>query len=174
MIWRQRSYGSKIMGSKIRVGTGYDIHALVTGRKLILGGVEIPFEKGLSGWSDADALVHAVIDALLGAAAMGDIGTHFPPGDPQYHNISSLTLLGKTRLMLDAAGWKIGNIDATVLAERPKLKNYLPRMAGNIAGELAINPADVSVKAGTNEEMGPVGKGEGIAVHAVALVEKKT
>lgn len=160
------------MGSKIRVGIGYDVHALAAGRKLVLGGVEIFYHKGLDGWSDADVLVHAVMDALLGAAALGDIGTHFPPGDPQYKNLSSLFLLGKVKKLLDTAGWKIGNVDAMIMAEQPKLKDYMPRMAQNIAKELELSPGDVSVKAGTNEGMGFVGEGKGMAAQAVALVEK--
>jgi 2-C-methyl-D-erythritol 2,4-cyclodiphosphate synthase len=160
------------MGSKIRVGTGYDVHPLAAGRKLVLGGVEIFFHKGLDGWSDADVLLHAVMDALLGAAALGDIGTHFPPGDPQYKNLSSLILLGKVKKLLDAAGWKVGNIDATIIAEQPRLKDHLPRMAQNIARELEIAPNCISIKAGTNEGMGFVGEGKGIAAQAVALVEK--
>jgi 2-C-methyl-D-erythritol 2,4-cyclodiphosphate synthase len=160
------------MGNKIRVGIGYDVHALVAGRKLVLGGVEIFFHKGLEGWSDADVLVHAVMDALLGAAALGDIGYHFPPGDSQYKNISSLALLRQVKKLLDKAGWKIGNIDVTIMAEQPKLKDYLPRMAQNIAKELDIFPSDVSIKAGTNERMGFVGEGKGMAAEAVALIEK--
>jgi 2-C-methyl-D-erythritol 2,4-cyclodiphosphate synthase len=160
------------MVSRIRVGIGYDVHSLTAGRKLILGGVEIPFSKGLEGWSDADVLVHAVMDALLGAAALGDIGSHFPPGDPQYKNISSLILLGKVKQMLEKAGWRIGNVDTTIMAEQPKLKNYIPQMALNIAKELGVSPSDISIKAGTNEGMGFVGEGKGIAAEAVALVEK--
>jgi 2-C-methyl-D-erythritol 2,4-cyclodiphosphate synthase len=161
------------MGNKIRVGFGYDIHGLTAGRKLVLGGVEIFFHKGLEGWSDADVVIHAVIDSLLGAAALGDIGTHFPPGDPQYKNISSLILLGKVKKLLDEAGWKVGNLDVMVVAEQPKLKDYLPRMAQNIAKELDIPPGDVSLKAGTNEKIGLIGDGKGISAEAVALIEAK-
>ena len=159
------------MKNKTRVGFGHDVHAFKPGRKLILGGVEIPYEKGLDGWSDADVLIHAIMDALLGAAALGDIGSHFPPGDPHYRNISSLILLAEVKKLLDESRWRIGNIDAMILAEQPKLKNYMTAMAGNIATALALQTSDVSLKAGTNEKMGFVGRGEGIAVEAVALLE---
>jgi 2-C-methyl-D-erythritol 2,4-cyclodiphosphate synthase len=159
------------MSNKIRVGIGYDVHPLVTGRQLVLGGVSIPYPKGLSGWSDADVLLHAVMDALLGAAALGDIGTHFPPGKAELKNISSLTLLGKVKELLDSNHWKTGNVDIMILAEEPRLKDYQTYMIQNIARTLAIPPADVSIKAGTNEKMGFVGRGEGIAVQAVALIE---
>jgi 2-C-methyl-D-erythritol 2,4-cyclodiphosphate synthase len=147
------------------------VHALKPGRKLILGGVEIPYKKGLEGWSDADVLVHAVMDALLGAAALGDIGTHFPPGDTAYQGISSLELLRGVKQLLDQNHWRIGNIDAIILAEKPRLKDYMPNMAGNIAGILQLQVSDVSIKAGTNEKLGFVGRGEGIAAEAVALLE---
>lgn len=160
------------MANKTRIGIGYDVHALKPGRKFILGGVEIPYERGLDGWSDADALIHAVMDALLGAAALGDIGTHFPPGDEKYKNISSLVLLGKVKELLDNNQWKIGNIDVMIMAEQPKLKDYMGKMAQNISGALALPTADVSIKAGTSEKMGFVGRGEGIAVEAVALLER--
>jgi 2-C-methyl-D-erythritol 2,4-cyclodiphosphate synthase len=159
------------MAGKIRVGLGYDVHPLAAGRKLILGGVEIPFSKGLHGWSDADVLVHAVMDALLGAAALGDIGTHFPPGDLKFKDASSLDLLAVVKGLLEKNRWRVGNVDVMVLAEAPKLKDYMPRMAANIARTLAVQPGDVSIKAGTNEKMGFVGRGEGIAVQAVALIE---
>jgi 2-C-methyl-D-erythritol 2,4-cyclodiphosphate synthase len=160
------------MASKIRVGIGYDVHPLVAGRKLVLGGVEIDFAKGLDGWSDADVLVHAVMDALLGAAALGDIGTHFPPGDNAYKDAGSLELLKRVRQMLAARNWGIANIDTTVLAEAPRLKPHVPAMAANIASALGMRSEDVSVKAGTGEKMGFVGRGEGIAAQAVALIEK--
>jgi 2-C-methyl-D-erythritol 2,4-cyclodiphosphate synthase len=160
------------MGSN-RVGIGYDVHALKAGRKLVLGGVEIFYHKGLDGWSDADVLVHALMDALLGAAALGDIGTHFPPGNLKYQNISSLVLLGKVKTMLDEAGWKVGNVDMMIMAEQPRLKEYIPRMTQNIAKELGLSPGDVSVKAGTNEKLGFIGEGNGMAAQAVALIEKK-
>jgi 2-C-methyl-D-erythritol 2,4-cyclodiphosphate synthase len=159
------------MSHKLRIGLGYDVHPLVTGRKLILGGEEIPYEKGLDGWSDADVLIHAVIDALLGAAALGDIGTHFPPGLPEYKNISSLVLLARVKGLLDAKRWRIGNLDVMILAEKPQLKDYKEFMTRNIAQALALKPADVSLKAGTNEKLGFVGRGEGIAVQAVVLIE---
>src|SRR3990172_6051549 len=113
------------MPNKTRIGIGYDVHPLIAGRKLILGGVDIPFEKGLNGWSDADVLIHAIMDALLGAAALGDIGSHFPPGDPEYKDVSSLVLLGKVKEMLDKDRWRIGNIDVMILAEAPRLKEYM-------------------------------------------------
>jgi 2-C-methyl-D-erythritol 2,4-cyclodiphosphate synthase len=159
------------MASKIRVGFGYDVHALVTGRQLVLGGVNIPYSKGLSGWSDADVLLHALMDALLGAAALGDIGTHFLPGMAEFKNISSLVLLGKVKELLDRNHWKTGNVDIMVLAEEPKLKDYKEYIAQNIAKALDIPLADVSIKAGTNEKMGFVGRGEGIAVQAAVLIE---
>jgi 2-C-methyl-D-erythritol 2,4-cyclodiphosphate synthase len=159
------------MPGKTRIGFGHDVHPLVTGRKLVLGGVEIPFEKGLDGWSDADVLVHAVMDALLGAAALGDIGTHFPPGNSEYKNISSLVLLVKVKEMLEGGHWRIGNVDVMVQAEAPKLKAYMPEMAANIARSLSLAVSDVSIKAGTAEKMGFIGRGEGIAAEAVALLE---
>jgi 2-C-methyl-D-erythritol 2,4-cyclodiphosphate synthase len=161
------------MSNKIRVGIGHDVHALVRGLKLTLGGVEIPFEKGLKGWSDADVLIHALMDALLGAAALGDIGTHFPPGDPRYEGISSSKLLAEVKRLLDEGQWQVANVDMIILAEAPKLKDYMPLMSKNIASILNISTSDVSVKAGTNEKMGFVGRGEGIAAQAVALLEKK-
>jgi len=159
------------MANRTRIGIGYDVHPLVTGRKLILGGVEIPFDRGLDGWSDADVLVHAIMDALLGAAALGDIGTHFPPGNPEYKNISSLILLAKVKKLLDENHWRIGNVDVMILAEEPKLKEYMEAMTRNIASALGLSPSDISIKAGTNEKMGFVGRGEGIAVEAIALLE---
>ncbi len=161
------------MGSNFRVGIGYDVHTLKAGRKLVLGGVEIFYHKGLDGWSDADVLLHALMDALLGAAAMGDIGTHFPPGNAQYQNISSLVLLSKVKTMLDEAGWKVGNVDMMIIAEQPRLKEYIPRMIQNIAKELGVAAGDISIKAGTNEKMGLIGEGNGMAAQAVALIEKK-
>jgi 2-C-methyl-D-erythritol 2,4-cyclodiphosphate synthase len=162
------------MANKIRVGFGYDVHPLVTGRQLILGGINIPYPKGLSGWSDADVLLHAVMDALLGAAALGDIGTHFPPGKSEFKNFSSLILLGRVKELLGNSNWKIANIDVMVLAEEPRLKDYKEYMIQNIARALDIPPSEVSIKAGTNEKMGFVGRGEGIAVQAVALIESKS
>jgi len=156
----------------MRVGIGYDVHALAAGRKLILGGVEIPYSKGLHGWSDADVLIHAVMDALLGAASLGDIGTHFPPGDPQYKDISSLDLLARVKGLLDEKGWRVGNVDVIIMAEAPKLKDYMKQMTSNIAWALEISPSDISLKAGTNEKLGFVGRGEGLAAQAVALIEE--
>jgi 2-C-methyl-D-erythritol 2,4-cyclodiphosphate synthase len=159
------------MRCKTRVGIGYDVHALEEDRKLTLGGVEIPFQKGLHGWSDADVLIHALMDALLGAAALGDIGTHFPPGDLKYKNVSSIDLLARVKDLLAEGHWRVGNVDVMVMAEAPRLKNYMPRMAQNIARALAVQPEDVSIKAGTNEKLGFIGRGEGIAVQAIALLE---
>ena len=159
------------MKDKIRIGMGYDVHTLTTGRKLVLGGIEIPYARGLSGWSDADALTHAIIDALLGAAALGDIGSHFPPGEEQYKDISSLILLERTRDELSGNGWQIVNIDATVLAEKPRLREYVDSMRQQLSQTLGIDASQVSVKASTSAQMGLVGRGEGIAAHAVALIE---
>jgi len=156
---------------RIRIGIGYDVHPLIEGRRLVLGGVNIPFEKGLSGWSDADALTHAIIDALLGAAGLGDIGSHFPPGEPQYKDISSLTLLKQVKEKLNAKGWQIGNVDATILAERPRLSGFVDRMRRHLSQAMGIAPGQVSLKASTAEALGFVGRGEGIAVQAVALLE---
>jgi 2-C-methyl-D-erythritol 2,4-cyclodiphosphate synthase len=158
------------MANKMRLGIGYDVHPLVKGKKLVLGGVEIPFAKGLGGWSDADALTHAVIDALLGAAALGDIGSHFPAGKPEYKNISSLSLLEKTRDKL-AGGFRIVNVDATVIAEKPKLADFVAQMRQKLSQTLGIKLEQVSVKASTANGLGAVGRGEGIAALAVAMVE---
>ena len=156
----------------MRVGIGYDVHPLVSGHRLVLGGVEVPFEKGLSGWSDADVLTHAVIDALLGAAALGDIGSHFPPGNPEYSNISSLVLLARVRDELAGHGLRVGNIDATIVAERPTLGGFIDRMREQLSGTLGITVDRVSVKATTSERLGFTGREEGIAVWAVALLEE--
>jgi len=144
---------------------------LVSGRKLVLGGVEIPFERGLEGWSDADALIHAIIDALLGAAGLGDVGRHFPPGVAEYKDISSLKLLEVVTKELGGVGWEVGNIDVTILAERPRLSGHIDAMRQTLAQTLGIEPSQVNVKAGTSEGMGFVGRGEGIEVFAVALIE---
>ena len=133
--------------------------------------MEIPFDKGLSGWSDADALTHAIIDALLGAAALGDIGSHFPPGEPQYKDISSLALLERVREELAANGWQVVNIDATILAESPKLGDYIDRMRRQLSQTLGVSTSQVSVKASTSNSLGFIGRGEGIAAYAVALIE---
>ncbi len=155
----------------LRVGTGFDVHALKEGRKLILGGVDIPFGTGLEGHSDADVLVHAVIDALLGAMALGDIGSHFPDTDPGYEGADSIVLLRKVGDLLAERGAKAGNIDATILAERPRMAPHIEEMRINIAAALGIEPAQVSVKATTLEKMGFLGRGEGIGAMAVAGVE---
>ena len=156
----------------MRIGHGYDVHRLVEGRKLILGGVEIPFEKGLDGHSDADVLVHAVMDALLGAAALGDIGILFPDNDDAYLGADSVELLKKVRDVLQEHGWKPGNLDATVIAQRPKLAPYIDTMRKRIADALETDVGSVSVKATTEERLGFTGSGEGIAAHAVCLIER--
>ena len=156
----------------MRVGHGYDVHRLVEGRKLILGGVEIPWEKGLLGHSDADVLVHAVMDALLGAAGLWDIGHAFPDNDPAYEGIDSMILLGRVREMLEEKGYTVGNIDATVLAQRPKLAGHIPQMRRNIARVLGVEEDCINVKATTEEGLGFTGTGEGMAAHAVALLNR--
>ncbi len=159
------------MEGKLRIGIGYDIHPLVKKRKLIIGGVEIPFKEGLSGWSDADVLTHAIIDALLGAATLGDIGSNFPAGEPQYKDISSLTLLKTTRDKLAAQGWRIVNIDATIVAEKPKLGDFIDQMRQKLSDTLGVAPSQVGVKASTANSMGCVGRGRGIEAQAIALLE---
>ena len=159
------------MKSKMRIGIGYDVHPLVPGRRLVLGGMEIPFTKGLSGWSDADVLTHAIIDALLGAAALGDIGSHFPPGESQYRDISSLVLLKRVRDKLAENGWRVGNIDATIMAEQPNLSDFIDGMRQQLSQTLDIEISQVNVKATTSEQLGFVGRGEGIVTCAVALIE---
>ena len=154
----------------IRIGHGYDVHRLTENRRLILGGFEIPYEKGLLGHSDADVLVHAIMDALLGAAALGDIGHLFPDTDETYRDADSLRLAARVAEKLRENGWEIGNIDATVLAQRPKLAPYLPLMRERIAAALGTEPARVSVKATTEEGLGFTGAGEGMAAHAVCLI----
>ena len=156
----------------MRVGMGYDVHRLTAGRKLILGGVEIPYGKGLLGHSDADVLVHAVMDALLGAAALGDIGKHFPDTDPEYEGVSSIRLLEHVGRLLDEKGYVIENIDATVVAQRPKMRPYIEQMRENIATALRIETDQVNVKATTEEGLGFTGTGEGISSQAVCAVEK--
>ncbi len=148
------------------------MHALTAGRRLVLGGVEVPFELGLSGWSDADVLTHAVMDALLGAAALGDIGRHFPPGDPQYKDISSLTLLAKVKALLAEKGWQVNNLDATIIAERPRLSEYINDMREKLCQALGIDMERVSVKASTSDGLGFTGRGEGIATYAVAALKE--
>jgi 2-C-methyl-D-erythritol 2,4-cyclodiphosphate synthase len=160
------------MENNLRIGIGYDVHPLVPGRKLILGGTEIPFSKGLEGWSDADALTHAVMDALLGAAALGDIGQHFPSGEPEYEGISSIVLLEQIVEKLEERGYKVVNIDATVVAEEPQLREYIDDMRHNLSHVLGIDMDRVSVKASTNNGVGDIGRGEGIAAIAVAMIEE--
>ncbi|NOY52295.1 MAG: 2-C-methyl-D-erythritol 2,4-cyclodiphosphate synthase [Deltaproteobacteria bacterium] len=156
----------------MRIGQGYDAHRLTDGRKLVLGGVTLPFERGLLGHSDADVLVHSICDALLGAAAMGDLGTHFPDTDDEYQGISSLDLLSRVNEMLERCGYRIGNIDATIIAERPRMIEFIPAMRENISITLGIYPSEVNIKATTTEGMGYTGKGEGIASIASALIQK--
>lgn len=157
----------------MRIGHGYDVHRLTEGRRLVLGGVEIPFEKGLLGHSDADVLAHAVMDALLGAAALGDIGALFPDSDSAYEGADSLALLRRVVRALEESGYKIGNVDATVLAQRPKLAPHIPLMRQRLAAAMGIGPEQVSVKATTEEGLGFTGTGEGMAAHAVALLEER-
>jgi len=156
----------------VRIGHGYDVHRLAEGRRLVLGGVEVPYSLGLLGHSDADVLTHAVMDALLGAAGLGDIGALFPDTDPAYSGISSMVLLGRVMQRLDGAGFRVGNLDATILAQQPKLAPYIPAMRRELAQALGIPEGRVSVKATTEEGLGFTGRGEGIAAHAVALVEE--
>ena len=156
----------------VRIGHGYDVHRLVEGRRLILGGVDIPWERGLLGHSDADVLTHAVMDALLGAAGLGDIGRHFPDTDPAYAGADSLRLLAHVAALLRERGFTVGNVDATVLAQRPKLAPHIPQMRDNLARAMGVDPEQVNVKATTEEGLGFTGSGEGMAAHAVALIEK--
>ncbi|MCI9394516.1 MAG: 2-C-methyl-D-erythritol 2,4-cyclodiphosphate synthase [Oscillospiraceae bacterium] len=156
----------------MRIGHGYDVHRLVPDRRLVLGGVEIPFERGLLGHSDADVLTHAVMDALLGAAALGDIGQHFPDHDPAYAGADSLVLLDQVTALLAERGWRVGNVDATVIAQRPKLASYIPQIRANLARRMGAELEQINVKATTEEGLGFTGGGEGIAAHAVVLLEK--
>jgi len=155
----------------MRIGQGYDVHALVAGRKLVIGGVQIAYEKGLAGHSDADVLLHAICDALLGAAALGDIGMHFPDTDPKYEASDSRALLKEVGKKISAQGYRIVNVDATIIAQAPRMAPHVPRMIGNIAADLGLKPAAVSVKATTTEKLGAIGRGEGIAAQAIALIE---
>lgn len=157
----------------MRIGHGYDVHQLVAGRDLVLGGVKIPHSKGLLGHSDADALIHAICDACLGAAGLGDIGRHFPDTDPRYKNVSSRVLLRKVREQLDAHGYRVANVDSTIIAQVPKLAPYFEKMTANIAADLGISREQVNVKATTTERLGFLGREEGIAAHAVVLLEKE-
>ncbi len=155
----------------MRIGHGYDVHKLTPGRRLILGGVDVPYHEGLLGHSDADALTHAVMDALLGAAGLGDIGQHFPDTDPAYAGADSLKLLDRVMELLREAGYAVGNVDATVLAQAPKLAPHIPQMRENLARVMGVGPGQVNVKATTEEGLGFTGAKEGIAAHAVALIE---
>lgn len=158
------------MTVRLRIGEGWDIHALVPGRKLLIGGVHIPFERGLLGHSDADVLLHAITDALLGAAGMGDIGRHFPDTDPQFRGADSMLLLVEAARRVREQGWEIGNIDSTVIAQAPKLAPHIEAMRSGIAAALGLTPAQVNVKAKTAERLGPVGQGAAIEARAIALL----
>jgi 2-C-methyl-D-erythritol 2,4-cyclodiphosphate synthase len=158
----------------MRIGQGFDVHALVPGRRLVIGGVEIPHDKGLEGHSDADVLLHAVCDALIGAAALGDIGTHFPDTDARYQGIDSRRLLREVASLLERRNWRVVNIDATIIAQAPKMAPFVARMRENMAADLNIGTEDVSVKAKTTERLGFTGRGEGIAAEAVALITWRT
>lgn len=158
--------------TKLRVGHGYDVHRLVEGRALILGGVTVPFDRGLLGHSDADVLTHAVMDALLGAAALGDIGQLFPDSDAAYAGADSIALLERVTALLREHGWQVGNVDATVVAQAPKLAPYIPEMRRRLAEAMGLDVDCVSVKATTEEKLGFTGSGEGVAAHAVALIER--
>lgn len=157
----------------MRIGHGYDVHKLVEGRKLILGGIEIPYEKGLLGHSDADVLTHALMDALLGAAALGDIGKLFPDNDPDYGGADSVELLKKVCAVITEAGYRVGNVDCTVIAQRPKLAPHIPAMREKLAAAMGVDVSRVSVKATTEEHLGFTGEGLGIAAHSVALLEEQ-
>jgi len=153
-----------------RIGHGYDVHRLVTDRKLILGGVEIPHETGLDGHSDADVLLHAICDSLLGAASLRDVGYHFPDNDGSFKGVSSLILLGKVKVLLNEKGYKVGNIDSTIIAQKPKLAPFIPEMIQNIASVIGVSKDNISVKATTEEGLGFTGAKEGIAAHSIALI----
>lgn len=155
----------------MRIGQGFDVHALVPGRKLVIGGVEIPYARGLQGHSDADVLLHAICDALLGAAGLGDIGQHYPDSDPGFAGIDSRRLLRQTAKKVKETGLRIVNVDATILAQEPRMAPHIPRMIGNIAADLEVAPAAINVKATTTESLGFLGRVEGIAAQAVALLE---
>ena len=155
----------------MRIGQGLDVHAFAAGRKLMIGGVEIPYHKGLAGHSDADVLLHAICDALLGAAGLGDIGQHYPDTDPQYSEIDSRQLLRDVAKKLAGLKFKVVNIDATIVAEAPRMSPHVTRMTGNIAADLGIAPAAINIKATTTEQLGFIGRGEGIAAMAVALID---
>ena len=161
------------MNKQFRIGHGYDVHRLTAGRPLVLGGMKIPYERGLLGHSDADVLTHAAMDAILGALALGDIGQHFPDSDPTYEGISSVLLLEKVAGLMRNAGYGLGNIDITVLLEKPKLAGYIPKMRATLAEALSVPVSSVSIKATTEEGLGFTGAGEGIAAHAVVLLEQQ-
>ncbi len=156
----------------MRIGQGFDVHALVEGRKLIIGGVDIPFSLGLEGHSDADVLLHAICDALLGAAALGDIGRHFPDTDPRYRGADSRVLLRRVMAQLQDGGWHVVNVDATIIAQAPRMAPYIPSMVQHIATDLGIEPGRVNVKATTTERLGFTGRGQGIAAQAVCLIAR--
>ena len=162
------------MGRELRVGIGYDSHPLVPGRKLVLGGVEIPYDKGLLGWSDADVATHAIIDALCGAADLGAIGTQFPPDEVKYEDISSLVLLDEVHELLKEKGFKVANIDTTIVAQGPKLSPFIPEMRKQISQVLDIEPTQVTIKATTTDGLGFIGRGEGIAAQSIALIQKES
>jgi 2-C-methyl-D-erythritol 2,4-cyclodiphosphate synthase len=155
----------------MRVGQGFDVHPFASGRKLVIGGVDIPYPKGLEGHSDADVLLHAICDALLGAAGLGDIGRHFPDTDPRYHGIDSRKLLRAVSAELKKSGFRVVNVDATIIAQEPRMAPHMPRMVGNIAEDLGLKPAAVNIKATTTEKLGFIGRGEGVAAQAIALIE---
>jgi 2-C-methyl-D-erythritol 2,4-cyclodiphosphate synthase len=157
----------------MRIGHGFDVHALVTGRKLIVGGVNIPFEKGLEGHSDADVLLHAITDALLGAARLGDIGRHFPDTDPGHKNADSRGLLREANVKVRAAGYGVVNVDATIIAQAPRMAPHIARMVANVAADLGVSADQINVKAKTTERLGFIGRGEGIAAEAVVLLDTK-
>ena len=157
----------------MRVGQGFDVHALVAGRRLVIGGVDIPHERGLAGHSDADVLLHAVCDALIGAAGLGDIGTHFPDTDPRYKDADSRVLLRAVKALVAAHGWEVVNVDSTIIAQAPKMAPHIPRMREHVAADLGIRTDAVNIKAKTAERLGALGRGEGIAAEAVALIARQ-
>jgi 2-C-methyl-D-erythritol 2,4-cyclodiphosphate synthase len=157
----------------MRIGQGFDVHALVTGRKLVVGGVEIPHDKGLLGHSDADVLLHAICDAMLGAAALGDIGRHFPDSDPRYQGIDSRRLLRHVAGLVVERGWRVENIDATIIAQAPRMAPHIAKMVSHIAADVGVDPASVNVKATTTEGLGFPGRGEGIAAQAICLLRAR-
>ncbi len=162
------------MERELRVGIGYDSHPLVPGRKLVLGGIDIPYDKGLSGWSDADVATHAVIDALCGAADLGDIGTQFPSEELKYEGISSLTLLNRVHELVKAKGFSVANIDTTIIAQRPKLSPFIPEMRKQISQALGIEPTRVTIKATTTDGLGFIGREEGIAAQSITLIQRES